>query len=482
MKKYLTMRINLIISLIIISGYLSTVLINFRTYGEIIRDDIRNISRLTSANIYSEIDNELIKPIYVSLTMANDSFLKNWLEQEQTAPDSQHLSELQDYLNGIKVKYEYDSVFMVSEQTKYYYYYEGINKTISQEDGHDMWYYSFVDKNVSYNLDVDQDQVANNALTIFINCRIEDADSNLMGVVGVGIKMDEIQGLLNSFGEEFHLDAFLISPDGTVQAHSQSDKIENMNYFDDPSVSGLKNSILDSGVSFQTFEFNRGNHDGYLITKYIEEFDWYLVVEKDAAVLNTTFEEQFKSDLIIVGVVLLILLVFSSVMINSFKAKLTSISRTDELTQLPNRRAFNEQLGAALKQHQKSGQVFCVFVFDIDGFKSINDQFGHLAGDKVITEAGRLAQDRLGPSVTLVRWGGDEFAGIIYDQVDYAEKLCSDLVFYTGGHGNIGGHGISLSIGLTEVKPDDTFDSVITRADLGLYEAKKSGKNRVNCM
>jgi diguanylate cyclase (GGDEF)-like protein len=479
MKKHLTMRINLIVSLIIISGFLSAVYINFRTYGEIIRDDIKNISRLTSANIYSDIDNELIKPIYVSLTMANDSFLKNWLEEETTSPDSRHLSKLEDYLYGIKVKYNYDSVFMVSDQTKNYYYYEGINKIISPEDEHDDWYYTFVDKNVSYDLDVDQDEVANNALTIFINCRIVDANSKLMGVVGVGIKMDEIQKLLNSFGSEFHLDAFLISPDGTVQAHSDSEKIESVNYFDDPAVSGLKHSVIDSGSSFKTFEFNRDNQDGYLITRYIEEFNWYLIVEKNVSVLNTTFEKQIVNDVFIIGFVLLVLLVFSSFMINSFKAKLTSISRTDELTQLPNRRAFNEQLGTALKQYQKTGQAFCVIVFDVDGFKSINDRFGHLAGDLLITQIGHSVQERLGAHVKLSRWGGDEFSGILFYEMKTAAEICEDLVAYIRSSVDFGGQGITISVGLTEATPDDTFDSVLARADLGLYEAKKSGKNRV---
>lgn len=482
MKKHFLMSINMIISLIIITGFLSTFFINFLSYGDIIKDDIKNISKLTSTNIYSEINNELIKPIYVSLTMANDSFLKNWLEEETAEPDELHITQLQDYLLGIKMKYNYDSVFLISEQSKYYYYYSGINKMISMDDAHDDWYYSFIDKNISYDLDVDQDEVANNALTIFINCRIIDTRGALMGVVGVGIKMDEIQQLLQSFETNFQLDAFLIAPDGIIQAHSDSEKIESVNYFEELYVSSLKDSILRNKTALETFRFERDHQDGYLITRYIEEFDWYLIVEKDNSVLNTIFQRQIVNDLIVIGFVLMLLLILSSVLISRYNSRISHISRTDVLTGLPNRRSYNEQLGAALKQYQKNGQAFCLFVFDLDGFKSVNDNFGHLAGDKVITEAGKIAASFLGHSVILARWGGDEFSGIIFDGLDQAEKKCSELVHYIGGHGNVGGHSITLSVGLTEVKPDDTCDSVITRADLGLYEAKKAGKNRVFCV
>ena len=80
-----------------------------------------NISKLTATSIYSEIRNELTKPIFVSLTMANDNFLKNWLKEESDAIDApSHQRELQKYLLGIKAKYNYNSVFVISAASKYY--------------------------------------------------------------------------------------------------------------------------------------------------------------------------------------------------------------------------------------------------------------------------------------------------------------------------------------------------------------------------
>lgn len=111
MKKKL-FRTHAFITGIVLIGFICITIINYCTYSVVIRDDIRNISRLTSLNIFSSISNELTKPIFVSLTMANDSFLKSWLRGENDSPEQ--IAELQDYLNGLKKKYDYSSVFLVA--------------------------------------------------------------------------------------------------------------------------------------------------------------------------------------------------------------------------------------------------------------------------------------------------------------------------------------------------------------------------------
>ena len=98
-----TNRTIILISIVIILGIFIVSIWNYKNYSEIIREDIRNISKLTSTNMYSQIDKELTKPIFVSLTMANDDFLKNWIHDEGksmltlTQQQFQLLSALQFY-------------------------------------------------------------------------------------------------------------------------------------------------------------------------------------------------------------------------------------------------------------------------------------------------------------------------------------------------------------------------------------------------
>ncbi|MFR3459095.1 MAG: cache domain-containing protein [Bilophila wadsworthia] len=218
MKKKL-FRTHAFITGIVLIGFICITIINYCTYSVVIRDDIRNISRLTSLNIFSSISNELTKPIFVSLTMANDSFLKSWLRGENDSPEQ--IAELQDYLNGLKRKYDYSSVFLVSAKTNIYYHYNGINKVVSRDDSHDVWYYNFVASGIPHRLEVDTDEMARNELTVFVDCRIEDDHGELMGVVGVGVKMRELQQILASFELDFDLTAFLVNRE-VWQSHVRS--------------------------------------------------------------------------------------------------------------------------------------------------------------------------------------------------------------------------------------------------------------------
>lgn len=479
MKKYLKMRISLIISLIIVVGFISVSLINYYTYGKVIKDDIKNISKLTSTNIYSDINNELTKPIFVSLTMANDHFLKDWLSDEQASlNDEAYIKKLQDFLIGIKLKYNYNSVFLVSAQTNNYYHFEGIHKSISKDNEHDQWYYAFIDENEFYDLDVDTDEAADNTLTVFINCRIEDDNGSLMGVVGVGVEMNEVQNILKKFEDNFDLEACLIDHDGLTQVHTHSKFIERVNMFKEPVVNQFRDQIIENKESMETFQYQQEKLDGYLITRYISELDWYLMIKKDTSILKKSFHSQMASDFFIILLVILVLILLSNNLIRRYERQITELIKIDQLTRLPNRRAFEESIQDALEQFNKNEQTFTAFVFDVDNFKKINDTHGHIFGDQVLALIGTLTKKRLGSAAIVTRWGGDEFAGIIYASKEQAEKIGSDLIAYIDSVKELKEYGITISLGLTEVQSLDTPDSLMIRADQGLYEAKKNGKNQ----
>ena len=155
MNKKTNIRFIILIVGVIVLGFFITSVLNYKASNNIIQKDAENITKLTAMTIFAEIQNELTKPIFVSLTMANDSFVKSWLAEE----DKQDLETITRYLKGIKDKYGYSSVFLVSGNSGNYYNTEGILKKISTEDSHDVWFYEFVESGKDYALDVDTDQI-----------------------------------------------------------------------------------------------------------------------------------------------------------------------------------------------------------------------------------------------------------------------------------------------------------------------------------
>lgn len=427
---------------------------------------------MASTNIYSEINNELTKPIFVSLTMANDSFLKEWLQDKENIDDPQkNINEIRDYLLGMKSKYQYNSVFVVSEKTKRYYHYKGLSKVVSETDDHDQWYYNFRDTNKSYELDVDTDEADNHKLTVFFNCRIEDEMGNLMGVAGVGVDIHQIQSTIDYFQNTYNLETYLVDSSGTIQVHARTDYIEKANLFDVEEISEYKEQIIKNKDSLEIVKYNKDLIEGYYITKYIDELDWYLVVKNDTSILKESFIKQLLRDFIITGIVLAFILVFISRLIHKNQKGILNMAKTDILSNLPNRRAFNEEIENALSE---SDRDFYAFIFDIDQFKELNDQYGHLLGDQILKTIGRVSSEKLGESTFVCRWGGDEFAGIIYGSGENALNVLETFNNYILANDELKKYNIRLSMGYSKAMTIDTYDTLMSRVDKGLYEAKES--------
>ncbi len=477
MEKKIAIRVNILLCSVILLGFIAMGISSYYTYSRVIKDDTINISKLTAANIYSDISNELTKPITVSLTMANDSFLKNWLENEEDIVGGHKLQTLTTYLSGFKDKYGYDSVFLVSENSGYYYFYEGINKKISKENKHDIWYYNFVQSKNNYDLEIDQDQTNKNRLSVFINCRIEDEDGKLLGVTGVALEIEQIQKLLNGYKSEYNIDAMLFNQDGIIQVHTDTELIAKTDVFRIAVLNSNKEKVLENKQYAEIFHYENSKSVGYFITRYIEDLDWYLLIKKDTSILATTLNEQLINDFFIFAFIIVVVLKISSAIVKNNEKKLLQIAKMDSLTNLPNRRGFNEKMETALKASKKSSPLY-VYIFDIDNFKNVNDNKGHLYGDQIIKQMGQIACEVFVDEGMIARWGGDEFAGFLKGteaQVRGKIELFLQRVRETKEFREFD---ITVSLGLTYTNSEDTVDSILMRADRALYQVKETGKDR----
>ena len=160
--------------------------------------------------------------------------------------------------------------------------------------------------------------------------------------------------------------------------------------------------------------------------------------------------------------------------------KLEKLATTDGLTGIYNRVKFEEILEEKLRDFSLNGSKFCLFLFDIDNFKKINDSYGHHRGDHVLKEVVNVVRRSLRNDSLFARWGGEEFIILFpntdlkscFHVVDGIRKMISRHVFDVVGR-------ITISGGITEVLEGDDSVSIVRRADNLLYKAKGSGKNIV---
>jgi diguanylate cyclase len=179
----------------------------------------------------------------------------------------------------------------------------------------------------------------------------------------------------------------------------------------------------------------------------------------------------------------------SSKEVNTLKKDLEKArteSRTDALTGLPNRSAFQSYIDTQAARTMTEGKPLSMIFADIDHFKRFNDTWGHRLGDEVLRLVGQCLEQMCQGLGYPARYGGEEFVIVVPGKslksaADIAEQLrdfvASKTVRAKSTQQTVGR--ITLSMGVSELRPDDTIGSLIERADQALYHAKNKGRNRV---
>ena len=169
-----------------------------------------------------------------------------------------------------------------------------------------------------------------------------------------------------------------------------------------------------------------------------------------------------------------------------YKKKLAEqliLSQTDPLTRLPNRQAYNDRLQRAYAKWQKTRGSLAIAVLDIDHFKSINDRFGHAAGDKTLQIVGRHLKKHINSDEFIARWGGEEFImlipkdniALLKERLDTMRTNLASLPFKFKDQKV----SITASFGVACFEEGDTPEMAFERADKCLYQAKRNGRNCV---
>ena len=169
--------------------------------------------------------------------------------------------------------------------------------------------------------------------------------------------------------------------------------------------------------------------------------------------------------------------------LTSATGKLTELASRDELTGLWNRREFMRLLQDEARRAARNQTSFCVAIIDIDHFKAVNDEYGHLVGDAVLRELGQLLEFSRRATDTVGRYGGEEFTLLLQ-----GARLSTAMVALERTRNIVAQHDwtgiaprlqLTISAGIAAWYPGDTLTAVMNRADEALYDAKHAGRNCV---
>ncbi|MGE4272740.1 MAG: GGDEF domain-containing protein [Desulfitobacterium sp.] len=185
---------------------------------------------------------------------------------------------------------------------------------------------------------------------------------------------------------------------------------------------------------------------------------------------------QVSNALLVINLLLGLAIIF---LIKKYvKDKLEHLVNKDEMTNVYNRRHFNEHLKLEISKSQRYTKPLSLIIYDIDFFKRVNDKLGHDVGDIVLIELTNLVGANIRKSDVLFRIGGEEFAIIVPESIDSALELAEKIRKIVENHSFNRVGEITISLGLTQFLEGDTMDTIYKRADIALYKAKDNGRNR----
>lgn len=466
----------ILLGLLIATGFSITTLTSYFTAHDTLTKQISESALpLTSDNIYSEIQQDLLKPIFISSLMASDTFVRDWKLQGEKDPQ-----QIVRYLREIQREYNTITSFFVSEHTKRYYHPKGVLKTLSPTDPIDKWYYDFREQNTEYEINVDHDTANPGNMTIFINYRVYDYAGTYIGATGVGLAVNNVQQLVSKYQQRYGRTIYFVDREGTVTLADQPEmsgrSIRSMTGMD-----SVATKLLSTPSA--SFTFDRNGKTIHLNSRLVSEFDWYLIVEQEAETVEKNIVENLFGNLVVSLLIGGLVIVLAHFALSRYQRQLETMATTDQLTGVSNRHVFENMFELMLKNAKRSEKPLGVLMTDIDHFKKINDTFGHHAGDLVIQTVCSLLQDRLRDSDLICRWGGEEFLILLPDcSVERATAIAEEIrhaiekrvIFY--GKDDIS---VTASFGVYATNCDDETETVLRKVDAALYRSKEEGRNKV---
>lgn len=465
-----------LIAAVLVLGFLASSALSFWVSRGVVREGVTEQSLiLTGDSIYSEIQKDILQPVFISSLMASDTFVRDWLLQGERGED-----RISRYLNEIRTRYGTVSSFLVSDLSGVYYHADGVLKKVDAKEPRDDWYYRVRQMRESYEINVDFDQANRDAMTVFINYKIFDYSGRFLGVTGVGLTLESIGRLIDDYEQRFQRRIYFVDQKGqiTLSGLKTASKGALKDLPGRAALAAALASPIDQPLRTQVSD---AGHLLLVHARYLPELHWTLVVEQDMQSAEAPLHHAFRLNLLLSMVVTVMVVFITLTIIRRAQKGLHQLATTDSLTGLPNRRALQIVWAQWLREQSRMPQGISAILIDVDHFKGINDQHGHPVGDAVLKHIGDLLAQHVRGSDVVARWGGEEFLLALRDcpaelALQRAEALRQAVAEAHFGPMSLP---ITISLGVATLRAQEDDTAFFGRLDAALYQAKRSGRNRV---
>ncbi len=332
-----------ILTLLLVVGFLATSLISYFVSVTIMRQQIvTNSLPLTSDTIYSEIQRDLLAPVFIASLMAHDVFLRDWLLNGETDRE-----QIRRYLLEIKEKYGAYSSFLISEKSREYYYGGGVLKKITEDEPRDAWYFRVRSMIPLYETNLDPDMANKNALTVFVNYKVFGYAGDFLGVTGVGLTIHSIEEMMEHYSRTYGRSVYFTDAIGKIVLRNSSVPEQAVGLRDMLNTQAAVAMVLDEDVA--KFKVRRKGVTIHVNSRHIPELQWCLVVEQSE---GSMMQQAFRALLVNLAFCVLLtglVLCVTYVSVGGYQVCLDQMIDAEKAL----RQVTTEQKKALTKQHEE---------------------------------------------------------------------------------------------------------------------------------
>jgi len=312
-------RLILWLTILLTLGFAATSLVSYFVSRNSIRHEIAtNELPLTTDNVYSEIQKDLTRTVFVSSMMAHDTFLRDWILDGE-----RDTAKITKYLNAIQEKYGTVVSFLVSEKSRIYYHEAGVLKRVSERNPQDAWYFRVRKMSAPYELNLDPDEAHQNALTIFVNYRVADYDGSLIGVTGVGLAVENLRTLIDQYQSRYRRNVYLTDHRGKIVLHGSEFDPAVVDIHAIPGLAEHADELL--GKRDGAYQYRRNGGTYQLNTRFIPELGWHLLVEKSESEAVADIRNTLFLNLAICAAITILVVLLARLSINRHQARLRQV-------------------------------------------------------------------------------------------------------------------------------------------------------------
>ncbi|MDX2368942.1 MAG: sensor domain-containing diguanylate cyclase [Colwellia sp.] len=429
--------------------------------------------------LFSLINSEIIRPLTVSQYMATDPFLLDYIEQETIDREV-----IFNYITSVSNQFNTMSFIAIE---KHLLLINSNNKTTSLSGKEAEWYHRL--KAIDKTEFTDFGDAENPHL--FFDVKMFNKQQDFLGFIGLAIDLDHFAKEFAKFKKDYGFKLYFVDNNNDVtlsseqimqtMSHHRKDDVTNINELPWYQQYQSEYQTKDANNNSQSF-FDDSSNELIISQMPLKELNWRVFIIAPPVTEQSVYWQLFMQNLLIFILVSLALYYLFTLCINNFRSDLVKDSETDYLTQLPNRSFIHWKYSQLNKKHDHVSVV----IADIDNFKILNDNYGHLFGDEVLKVISKKLSENL-RSIDLVgRWGGEEFILILPDTTakqtqEIINRIRTNIATIPFTPSSTSKEfNVTVSFGISDSHLSGIhLEEILSKADQALYSAKNSGKNKV---